>query len=117
LIFEGSGTTDEGCRPMPRRDGILSEPGRPRVREKNGCEGDEEAGVMEKRFEENDAPSGLLFVSDGIACAMIELRGRARPRMPSKPVLKGSSVTMLAAAVNILISERMGAFLKNIPNA
>ncbi|KAG2096704.1 uncharacterized protein F5147DRAFT_656516 [Suillus discolor] len=59
-IFEGSGTTDEGCIPIPRSDGIASETGRAKVREKNGCEGAVEAGVMENRFEENDAPSGLL---------------------------------------------------------
>jgi hypothetical protein len=71
------------------------------VREKNGCEGAVEAGVMENRFEENDAPSGLSFVAGGIVCSMTELRGRARPRIPSKSELSGSSDTVLAAAVNI----------------
>lgn len=100
-IFEGSGTTDEGCIPIPRSDGIASEPGRAKVREKNGCEGAVEAGVMENRFEENDAPSGLLFVVGGIVCSMIELRGRARPRIPSKSKLRGSLDTVLTAAVNV----------------
>jgi hypothetical protein len=101
LIFEGSGTTDEGCIPIPRSDGIASEPGRAKVREKNGCDGAVEAGVMEKRFEENGAPSGLLFSAGGIDCSMTELRGRARPRMPVKSELRGSSDTVLAAAANL----------------
>lgn len=71
------------------------------MREKNGCEGAVEAGVMENRFEENDAPSGLLFVVGGIVCSMIELRGRARPRIPSKSKLRGSLDTVLTAAVNV----------------
>src|SRR5882757_9999735 len=101
---------------MPRRDGLSSDPGRPKVREKNGCEGDEEAGVMEKRFEEKDAPSGLLsFIPGGIRCSMTELMGRARPRMPSKSTLKGSSLTVLAAAVICFWIH--GTLLKDVPNA
>lgn len=99
---------------MPRRDGISSEPGRPSVREKNGV-GD--TGVMEKIFEENDAPSGLLSVAEGISCAMAELSGRARPRMPSKSVLKGSSATTSAAAVMVFKSGTYETAFKYIPNA
>jgi hypothetical protein len=39
---------------------------------------------MPKRLEENEAPSGLLFVTGGINCEITEKRGSARPRMPLK---------------------------------
>jgi hypothetical protein len=37
---------------------------------------------MPKRLEENEAPSGSLFVTGGIIVEIMELRGRARPRIP-----------------------------------
>lgn len=53
---------------------------------------------MPNRLEVNVAPSGLLFVTGGIVCAMMLLRGRARPKMPSKSSCRGSLSTEVAAA-------------------
>lgn len=52
---------------------------------------------MENRLEDKAAPSGLLPICAGICCCMIEFKGRARPRMPSNPYDKGSSLTDEAA--------------------
>jgi hypothetical protein len=54
--------------------------------------------VIEKRLEAHAAPSGVLFVTGGIVDAIIELRGRARPRMPLKSGARVSSDTLVAAA-------------------
>lgn len=43
---------------------------------------------MENRLETQGAPSGLL--PSGISAAMMELRGRARPRTPLKLGANGS---------------------------
>ena len=94
----GSGTTAEGCRPIPRSDGNRSEPGRWRTREKKCAEGAWFKGVIPKRLEENEAPSGLLSVTGGIFVDMMEKRGSARPRTPSKSLLRGSLLTVVAAA-------------------
>jgi hypothetical protein len=83
---------------MPRRDGSRSEPGRSRTKEKKCAEGAWETGVMPKRFDEKEAPSGLLFVTGGMICEIMELRGRARPRIPSKSLFRGSPLTVVAAA-------------------
>lgn len=57
-----------------------------------------DVGVIEKRLEAHAAPSGVLFVTGGIVDAIIELRGRARPRMPLKSGARVSSDTLVAAA-------------------
>jgi len=88
----------EGWRPIPKTAGILSEPGRERARERNRDDGAVEMGVREKRLDAQAAPSGLLFVTGGISDAMMELRGRARPRIPLKLGAKASFSTLLAAA-------------------
>lgn len=59
-------------------------------------------GVMEKRLEGQAAPSGALDVSGGILLAMIELSGKARPRIPVKSGEIGSLDTVSAAAVFVL---------------
>lgn len=83
---------------MPSNEGIRSEPGRERERERKREEGAFSTGVMEKRLDAHAAPSGELFVTGGIFVAMMELRGSARPRMPLKSGVRGSSVTLVAAA-------------------
>jgi hypothetical protein len=98
-IFDGSGTRAEGWRPMPRVAGMVLEPGRERERERKGAAGAEEAGVMEKRLEAKAAPSGALVVTGGMRPAMMELRGRARPRTPLNVGERGSLVMLFAAAV------------------
>ena len=55
--------------------------------------------MIPNKLEENVAPSGLLFVTGGICCAMMLLRGSERPRTPSKSCWRGSSSTEKAAAV------------------
>ena len=62
-------------------------------------------GVIEKRFEAHAAPSGLLFVTGGMVVAMIELRGKAMPRIPLNFGPRGSCWTSLAAA-GIRINEK-----------
>jgi len=54
--------------------------------------------VIEKRFEAHAAPSALLFVTGGMVMAIIELRGRAIPRIPLNFGLRGSFSTLSAAA-------------------
>lgn len=83
---------------MPSSAGNRSDPGRERTNERKCAEGASETGVRPKRLEENEAPSGRLLVTGGIACAMIELRGRARPKMPLKLYERGSASTDAAAA-------------------
>lgn len=81
-IREGSGTREAGWRPIPSRDGTVEEPGRSRDRERKRAAGAEETGVIENRLDAQAAPSGALVVTGGMSSAMMELRGRARPRMP-----------------------------------
>jgi len=73
-------------------------PGRERERERKRWAGAEETGVMEKRLEAQAAPSGEFPVTGGMAPAMIELRGRARPRTPSNWGESGSFCISSAAA-------------------
>ena len=56
----------EGCRPIPRTEGMVLEPGRSRAREKNRAEGADPEGVMLKRLEENAAPSATSDEPEGI---------------------------------------------------
>jgi len=83
---------------MPSCDGTALDPGRERESEKKRDDGAEMAGVMPKRLEENGAPSRLFPVTGVITCAMRELTGRARPRMPLNPCSRGSESTLVAAA-------------------
>lgn len=55
-------------------------------------------GVIEKRLDAHAAPSGVLLVTGGMVSAMMELSGRARPRMPLKLGERFSPVTLVAAA-------------------
>jgi len=55
-------------------------------------------GVIEKRLDAHAAPSGVLLVTGGIVSAMMELSGRARPRIPLKLGERFSPVTLVAAA-------------------
>lgn len=84
---------------MPRREGVRSDPGREREREKNRAAGANSLGVIEKRLEPNAAPSGSLEVTGGTATAMTELRGNARPRMPLNFGERGSLAMSFAAAI------------------
>jgi len=77
---------------------MVLDPGRERESEKKRDDGAEPAGVMLKRLEENGAPSRLFLVTGVIVCAMRELTGRARPRMPLNPCSRGSESTLVAAA-------------------
>lgn len=81
---------------MPRYDGIRSEPGRDRQRERKCDAG--AFGVIPKILEENGAPSGVLDVPGGNDSAIMELRGRARPRMPENKGANASFSTLSAAA-------------------
>ena len=54
--------------------------------------------MREKRLDAQAAPSGLLFVTGGISVAMIEFRGRAKPKMPLKLGARPSFSTSFAAA-------------------
>ena len=56
----------------------------------NREEGAFSVGVMEKRFDAHAAPSGSFVVTGGISEAVIEFKGRARPRMPLKLGARGS---------------------------
>jgi hypothetical protein len=97
-ILLGSEMSSEGCRPMPSSDGTALDPGRERESERNRDAGAESTGVMLKRLEVNGAPSGPFPSMGGICWAMIELRGSARPRMPSNSYSSGSESTLVAAA-------------------
>jgi hypothetical protein len=72
-------------------------------------------GVMEKRFEAHAAPSGLLFVTGGMVVAMIELRGKAMPRIPLNFGPRGSFCTVSAeAGVHIMkLGEEKAEKLKH----
>ena len=83
---------------MPRRAGIVSEPGRERVRERKRDDGAVDIGVREKRLDAQAAPSGLLFVTGGISDAIMEFRGGASPRTPLKLGARSSFSTISAAA-------------------
>lgn len=61
-------------------------------------EGAEVDGAEPKRFDAKTAPSGASDVVAGSCWAMTELRGRARPRMPSNSYSRGSESTIVAAA-------------------
>ena len=54
--------------------------------------------MIPKRLEEKGAPSGEFVVPGGMFSAMYEFMGRARPMIPLKLGVKGSSRTTLAAA-------------------
>ena len=84
---------------MPRVEGMVEEPGRERDREKKGAAGEDVAGEMEKRLEANAAPSGAFEVTGGMRVAIMELRGRARPRIPLNAEERGSLVMLFAATV------------------
>lgn len=94
----GSGTREGGCWPIPRTAGIVSEPGRERARERKRDDGAVDTGVREKRLDAQAAPSGLLFVTGGISDAIMEFRGRAKPRTPLKLGARSSFSTSFAAA-------------------
>ena len=99
LILLGSGIRPDGCRPIPRTEGMRSEPGRPKAKERKRAPGACETGVIPNRFDAQAAPSGLLPTTGGIELAMRELSGKARPRIPLKFGLRGSSSTLLTAPV------------------
>jgi hypothetical protein len=65
----------------------------------NRAEGALETGVMEKRLEAQAAPSGSLVVTAGRRWEMTLFKGRAKPSRPWNDSERGSSMTMLAAAV------------------
>ena len=67
-ILLGSEITSDGCRPMPRREGVRSDSGRSRESEKKRWQGAVDAGVMLKRFEERVAPSGHPWWLGGPGC-------------------------------------------------
>jgi len=83
---------------MPRKEGIRFDPGRERDNERKREEGAFEVGVIEKRLDAHAAPSGVLLVTGGIISAMMELSGRARPKMPLKLGERFSPATLVAAA-------------------
>ena len=83
---------------MPSSDGTALDPGRERESERNRDAGAVSTGVIPKRLEGNAAPSGPFPSTGGICSAMIELRGSARPRMPSNSYSSGSESTLVAAA-------------------
>lgn len=97
-ILLGSGTSSEGCRPMPRSDGTALDPGRERESERNRDAGAAPTGVTPKRLELKGAPSWPFPSVGAICCEMIELRGSARPRIPSNSYSSGSESTLVAAA-------------------
>jgi len=103
-----SWTRSCGCLPIPRREGIRFDPGRERDKERNREAGALEVGVIEKRFDAHAAPSGVLLVTGGMVSAMIELSGRARPRIPLKLEERGSSITLVAAAKEQGVSNVSG---------
>jgi hypothetical protein len=80
-------------------DGTVEEPGRASESERKGAAGAEVAGVMEKRFEAQTAPSGASDVPGGMRSAIIELSGRARPRSPLNVEERGSLVMLFPAAM------------------
>src|SRR6266542_1664118 len=77
----GVGTSAAGCRPMPNKDGILSEPGRDKESGRKRAAGAWSTGVMEKRLDAQAAPSGSFVVTAGICAAIMEFRGRAKPKI------------------------------------
>lgn len=101
----GSGTREEGCWPIPRTAGIVSEPGRERARERKRDDGAVDIGVREKRLDAQAAPSGLLFVTGGISNAIREFRGGAKPRTPLK-LGASSSFSISSAAAKHKIRQR-----------
>jgi hypothetical protein len=84
---------------MPSIDGTAVDPGRESESEKKRDEGANPAGVIPKRLEENGAPSRPLPSVGAIAFAMMEFKGRARPRIPLNSCSRGSETTVVAAAV------------------
>ena len=95
-ILLGSWTRSGGCLPIPSTDGTRSEPGRSRARPKKRDPGAVETGVMLKRLEEREAPSGASLSVGGICWAMRELAGSARPMTPLKLDDSGSLFTLTA---------------------
>lgn len=112
----GSGTSSVGWRPIPSAEDTRSEPGRERERERKREAGALSTGVMEKRLEAHAAPSGLLLVTGGMVEAMMELRGRAIPRIPLNLGPRGSFCTLLAAA-GTRVSKRKKKEQRNVPIA
>lgn len=96
--MDGSGTSDDGWRPIPKRLGISSIPGRSSVKLKNRAEGASAAGVMPKRFDAKVAPSGVFPLSAGIFCSMMLFSGSARPSTPEYALSSGSDSRLSTAA-------------------
>jgi hypothetical protein len=92
------GTRLDGCCPILSREGIRELPGRSRDKPRNRWAGAVSTGVRPKRFCCNVAPSGASLTVAGIFCDISELKGRARPRRPTKLGERVSSVTWSAAA-------------------
>lgn len=71
-------------------------------------------GERLKRLDANTAPSGESDVVGGSCCAMMELRGSARPRMPSNSYSRGSESTVVAAAAcrSLIKGGREQAFIE-----
>ena len=86
-----------GCRPMPRREGTASEPGRSRERERKRASGAREAGERARTFA-GRVEEGEPEAEEGSEEAMTELAGSARPRTPLKSGESGSLETEDAAA-------------------
>ena len=93
---------------MPRSDGMALDPGRARESERKRDEGAEIAGEMPKRLDANGAPSRPFPVTGVICCAMTELRGRARPRMPLNSCSRGSESTLVAEARQSRVNKEGG---------
>ena len=83
---------------MLSKAGMAFDPGRERDREIKGEDGAVEDGVMLNRLEANAAPSASPEMLVGTSAEMTELRGRAKPRIPSKFDDSVSDATWFAAA-------------------
>ena len=116
-ILLGSGTSADGCLPMPSRDGTCSEPGLDKDSERKGEAGAELVGVMENRLDAQGAPSGSLLVTGGRAVAMIEFGGRANPRIPLKLGARGSFCTSDTAATEVELCNASVVWIACLPMA
>lgn len=92
MTLLGSSTKSLGCLPIPKKDAGEEDPGRARDRDRKREVGAEVEGERLKRFEAKIAPSGASEVVAGSCCEMMELSGRARPRIPSYSYSRGRTV-------------------------
>lgn len=83
---------------MPSCDGMALDPGRDRVSEKKRDEGADWTAEESNKLEANEEPSRSSLDTGVTDCAIRELEGRARPRMPLNSCSRGSDSTLVAAA-------------------